>query len=152
MTKMADSIFLDTNVLLRATFSGMEEHVICRDCIEQLQTKSGLWISNQVVREFYRQARKPGVVKEVLSREKLVIEIETLLLRFSLAEEVKVVHEQLMRLLRDSSFDIPGMLIHDANIVATMLAHEIDTLVTRDGDFQRFGNQIRILAPTEILH
>ncbi len=151
MTKMAGNIFVDTNVLLRATFSGMEHHETSRECIKQLQAKSGLWISNQIVCEFYRQARRPGVVRENLYHRRIVRELEVLLLRFSLAVEVQAVHEQLMQLLRDSSLDIPGPLVHDANIVATMLAHEIYTLVTRDGDFQRFDKQITILTPAEIL-
>lgn len=148
---MADKVFLDTNVLLRASFSGMEDHETCRLCIEYLLVNSGLWLSNQVVREFYRQALRPEVVKERLSRARVMHIIRSALLRFSITEENRVVHERLLLLLEDDSVKVTGPLVHDANIVATMLAHEIDTLVSRDGDFQRFRNQIRILAPAGVL-
>lgn len=151
MTTMAADVFLDTNVLLRASFSGMEDHETCRLCLEQLQASSGLWLSNQVVREFYRQARRPEVVKERLSGSKAVGIIRSAVLRFNIAEENQAVHERLLLLLEDDSVNVSGALVHDANIVATMLAHEIDTLVSRDRDFQRFRHRIRILTPAEIL-
>lgn len=151
MTTMGDKVFLDTNVLLRASFSGMEDHVTCRLCVEYLLASSGLWLSNQVVREFYRQARRSEVVKEGLSRMKTVRIIRSALLRFNIAEENQAVHECLLLLLEDDSVNVSGPLIHDANIVATMLAHDIGTLVSRDGDFQRFRNQIRILSPAGVL-
>lgn len=151
MTTMADKVFLDTNVLLRASFSGMEDHETCRLCIERLQANSSLWLSKQVVREFYRQARRPEVVKERLSRARVMRIIRSVLLRFNTVEENQAVHERLLLLLEDDAVDVPGLLVHDANIVATMLAHEIDTLVSRDGDFQRFRNQIRLLTPAGVL-
>ena len=149
MTKRVDRVFLDTNVLLRATFSGMEVHELCRECIERLQVQSDLWISNQVIREFYRQGMRAKVVGRQLAGKQILFELETLLLRFSIAEETNSVHAQLMTILRDASPEIPGLLIHDANIVATMLANHIDTLVTRDSDFQRFRDYVDISSPSE---
>ena len=78
-----------------------------------------------------------------------MLELETLLLRFSIAEENRSVHAQLMTILQNASPEIPGLLVHDANIVATMLVHQIDTLVTRDSDFERFRNYVKISSPSE---
>lgn len=43
------------------------------------------------------------------------------------------------------SFNIGGKQVHDANIVATMLAYDIPCLLTHNTrDFERFGEVIRI--------
>jgi predicted nucleic acid-binding protein len=45
-------------------------------------------------------------------------------------------------------YAVGGKQIHDANIVAVMLTHEIETLVTLNvADFQRYNDKIRILSP-----
>jgi hypothetical protein len=37
--------------------------------------------------------------------------------------------------------------VHDANIVATMLAHGESRLTFNGGDFRRFGTLIQVIAP-----
>ena len=40
---------------------------------------------------------------------------------------------------------------HDANLVATMLAYGIDTLLTFNiDDFKRFGDKIKLVSPTPL--
>lgn len=51
---------------------------------------------------------------------------------------------ELLNLLRE--FPVGGKQIHDANIVATMLVHDIDTLVTQNiEDFKRFSGKIGLI-------
>jgi hypothetical protein len=46
------------------------------------------------------------------------------------------------------AFSFGGKQVHDANIVAAMLAHgEIRLLTFNGGDFRRFERMIEILAP-----
>ena len=62
------------------------------------------------------------------------------------ADDTPAVTAHLCDLLRD--YPTRGKQIHDANIVATMLANNIDTLLTLNvADFQRFEDQITILTP-----
>lgn len=48
-------------------------------------------------------------------------------------------------LLQD--FTIRGIAVHDANIVATMLAYNIDKICTLDNDFHRYRRLITIVSP-----
>jgi predicted nucleic acid-binding protein len=53
----------------------------------------------------------------------------------------------LQLLIRFQQYLTRGKQVHDANIVATMLAHEIDTLLTLNvDDMKRFADKIRIVS------
>lgn len=57
-----------------------------------------------------------------------------------------MVWEQLMALSR--RFVFAGSQVHDANIVATMLAHGLDRLLTfNSADFRRFAGVIELVPP-----
>lgn len=63
--------------------------------------------------------------------------------RFDVADETSTVTEQLVQLL--SYYSIGGRQIHDANIVATMMAYDIANLLTHNTqDFERFGECVAI--------
>ena len=53
--------------------------------------------------------------------------------------------KQLLDLI--ARYGVRGRLVHDANIVATMLTHGIPRLLTFNArDFRRFGDLIEIMA------
>ena len=61
-----------------------------------------------------------------------------------LAEDVKV-SDRLLELL--DRVECAGKQIHDANVVAAMLVHGIDTVVTINvDDFARFGSYVRVVG------
>ena len=60
-------------------------------------------------------------------------------------DETAEVREQLLLLLEAHS--IRAQDVHDANIVATMLAHGIDSLYARDSGFDRYREHITIITP-----
>lgn len=61
-----------------------------------------------------------------------------------MADDTVNVTTQLLLLLRD--YPTGGKQVHDANIVATMLAYNIDTLITQNiDDMQRFSDKIAII-------
>ena len=63
---------------------------------------------------------------------------------FSIAEDGPSVLTELLRLLDRVS--VGGRQIHDANIVATMLAHGINRLLTDNvSDFSRFSSVIEVV-------
>jgi predicted nucleic acid-binding protein len=65
---------------------------------------------------------------------------------FELLEDGPEVGRRLMELCR--LVLIAGRQVHDANIVATMLAHGEDRLLTLNrSDFQRFEPRIEIVEP-----
>jgi hypothetical protein len=60
-----------------------------------------------------------------------------------IAEDGPLVTDELLRLI--AAIPCGGKQVHDANIVATMLAHRIPTLLTHNvPDFQRFTTHITI--------
>jgi predicted nucleic acid-binding protein len=64
--------------------------------------------------------------------------------RFRVAEDGPQVTEKLLELMEQVTFG--GRQIHDANIVATMLAYGVNRLLTHNvGDFTRFSQFITIL-------
>ena len=66
--------------------------------------------------------------------------------QFEVLEDGPQVWRHLVDLSRSASFG--GRQVHDANIVATMLAHGEDRLLTfNDGDFRRFATVIAIVVP-----
>ncbi len=152
---MADKAFVDANVLLRAMFYGMNSHEVCREYIKRLQAEeTELWISHHVIREFCVQATHPETFAKEQAPgphfEKVVEVTEALSERFTVADEDAAVRSQFLKLMRE--FRIQGKSLHDANIVATMLAHGIDTLITRDRRFiRRFDGRVPLdfISPTD---
>lgn len=70
--------------------------------------------------------------------------IEQFLTSFRLIEENAAVVDQLLSLVRH--VPVAGKQIHDANIVATMLAHRVPRLLTHNvADFARFSDRIVIV-------
>ena len=60
-------------------------------------------------------------------------------------DETAVVRDTLLELLQQ--YPTQGKQVHDANIVATMLAYKIDTLLTLNvADLKRFGDKIKIIS------
>ena len=147
---MADKVFVDSNVLLRATFAGMNDHEACQATLDRLiDTDHELWISHQVIREFCVNAtREDTFVKESAPQPNYnwVVDVVDLLpVQFSIADEDANVRREFHGLMRRER--IVGKQLHDANIVATMQVNDIDTLVTRnERHFRRFP-RIRLLSP-----
>ena len=70
-------------------------------------------------------------------------QIETFSNQFHVADDTEAVSTQLVSLI--DSCKIGGKQVHDANIVATMLANEIPCLITHNTkDFKRFDSLITL--------
>lgn len=144
---MAADVFIDTNVLLRAFHSTFPEHEPIRAMIDRLfEEDRELWISRQVIREYLVQVTHPRTFEPPLAIEQVVRQLTALSSLFHIADETQDVTTHLLTLLQ--AYPTRGKQIHDANIVATMRANHIDTLLTlnRD-DFLRFEDQITLLTP-----
>ena len=146
METMADKAFVDTNILLRALLTEMRQHRDADALLKQLlREDTELWISGQVIREFIVQATHPKTLQIPLTIDTVLSEMNRILPIFSVADETAAVRENLFELL--STYPTSGKQIHDANIVATMLAYRVETLVTLNlADFRRFGDRIRLIS------
>lgn len=105
-----------------------------------------MWISRQVIREYLVQITHPKTFVSPLSIGEIKRQVEAIQSLFHVADESAEVTAQLMSILE--AYPTRGKQIHDANIVATMLAMGIDTLLTFNrGDFKRFDDRITIVTP-----
>lgn len=83
-----------------------------------------------------------------LTRDQVLDDIDRLAAGFQVLEDGPLVTETLVALCREAP--VAGRRIHDANIVATMLAHGVRQLVTFNvADFRRFGDRIDMLGGAE---
>lgn len=144
-TPAADRTVLDTNVLLAATDESRIEHA---DAVAALNDwpASGLvlYTSGQILREYLVVVTRPVAVNGLgLAMADALDNVRALRSHLRLlGEEIKVA-EKLLQML--DAVECTGKQVHDANVVATMLVHGVDTLVTSNvSDFARFGRYIHV--------
>ena len=139
-------VFVDTNVLVYADQARSSFHRPARAALRRLEQEGAeLWLSRQVLREYLVVVTRPGPSGEApLSRDAAAEAVEAFARVYRVAEDGPLAMEALLRLMREIAVD--GRQVHDANIVATMLAHGIERLLTfNTGDFQRYRGRIAVL-------
>jgi predicted nucleic acid-binding protein len=105
-----------------------------------------LLLSRQVLREYVASMTRQQPWGKALSLREALADCAVFLQRFVMLEDGPPVWEQLLILARRYSFG--GRQVHDANIVATMLAHGERRLLTFNiADFQRFAGLIEVVVP-----
>lgn len=149
MVMMAAKAFVDTNILLRAFHDTFPEHVSVRALFDQLLDEDyELWISRQVIREYLVQATHPRTFAQLLSIDDVLEHLEAIMKICHTADDSEDVTMHLFSLLK--TYPTLGKQIHDANVVATMLAYQIDALITLNlDDFKRFEDRITLLTVPE---
>lgn len=141
------SIFIDTNILVYANSLESPFHHVAVQSLKQIDANfETIWISRQVLREFISV-----LSKEVSFPIEMIVERVRYFERIlSVAEENEMVTRELLTIL--ISEKTKGKHIHDANIVATMLAYSIPNLLTKNKkDFERFSSAITVLTMEEVL-
>jgi predicted nucleic acid-binding protein len=144
MATMDDNpLFIDTNILVYANVIETPFHEQALAAINTAhQAGRTIWISRQVIREYLVTLTRPQVF-ENLPRATVLEQVDQFIERFQVVDDTATVSKQLVKLMSD--FKIGGKQIHDANIVATMLAYDIPCLLTHNvKDFRRFGEVVRI--------
>jgi len=145
MVTMAANAMVDTNVLLRALHRTLPLHIECRHLITQIHTDGyTTWVNRQIIREYLVHVTRPGgMFVEPLTGAQAERQVHLIERMFVVADETKSVTDHLVELIRD--YPTGGKQIHDANIVATMFAYDIDTLLTlNEADFKRFAGKITL--------
>lgn len=141
----AERIFVDTNVIIRATINPAPLHQQARDKLDQLWEQGAeLYISQQVIREYLVNTTRPQTYSPALPIKGVLQQVQRLQESFIVLHEIPSVLETLLRLA--GTVQMGGKQIHDANIAATMLAHGIPTLLTHNvSDFARFSTYITVV-------
>ena len=140
----AEPLFIDTNILIYANVASAPFHQQAFDALKRVQqSERPLWISRQVLREFMAARTRPQTFAKPSTPQVVIERARYLEEQFQVADDMATVTEQLIKLLGEFKFG--GKQVHDANIVATMLAYDIPCLLTYNiTDFKRFEKIIRI--------
>ena len=145
MKKIAERVFLDTNILLAATDEGRPEHGGALAAFHEWPAAGvTLYTSGQVLREYLSVATRPLERNGLgLTRADALSNAHGLRARLRVLDESVKVADQLLTLIDE--IDCTGKQVHDANIVSTMLVHGLSTLVTLNGsDFTRFRAHVKL--------
>lgn len=99
-----------------------------------------------MIREYLVQVTHPNTFTPSLAIDQVIRQLAQIEALFRIADDTRDVTAHLLALLQ--TVPTRGKQIHDANIVATMLAYDINTLLTLNyDDFRRFEDRITIVAP-----
>lgn len=143
--EQSTALFVDTCVLVYANVAEAPLHQAALSAGLHQAHDNGrtLWISRQVLREFAAVRSRPQTFTRSSDPALIVERLATFEKEFEVADDTAVVTGQLRRLMGEVA--LGGKQVHDANIVATMLANGIPTLLTHNvSDFTRFGTLIRV--------
>lgn len=143
--KAVDRVVLDTNVLLTASDTGRSGYSRARVILDAWPTQGiALYTSGQILREYLAVATRSAEHNGLgLPQHGAVANVRALSGRMRFLAEDQRVHARLVSLLDQTS--CTGKQIHDANVVATMLVHGIETVVTSNtDDFARFESLVTV--------
>lgn len=102
-----------------------------------------MWVSPQVLREYLAAVTRPQATAPALPVATAIADVRRFRAAFQIAEERPGVLDRLLQIL--TAHRATGRQVHDANIVATMLDHDVQRLLTFNvADFQRFTPLISI--------
>jgi predicted nucleic acid-binding protein len=144
-------ILLDTNILLRIAHSTDREHGMVRSAVDALADRGyrACFFSQNLV-EFWNVCTRPsaqnGLGLSVIETDRRAELIESEM--FFLQDDERV-HSEWRRLVVD--YSVSGVQVHDARLVAAMLAHGVRELLTLNArDFKRY-REISALHPRDVV-
>ncbi len=143
-------MFLDTNLFIPARFDAAPAHALARAALNRIErTGEGLCISRQVMREYLAVATRPQAWSTPLPMSRALADLSWMEETYEVLEDGPHVMDMLTRLCRD--IPVGGKQIHDANIIATMLAHGERRLLTFNlRDFYRFARHVETVDPADM--
>jgi predicted nucleic acid-binding protein len=138
--------FVDTNILVYSTAQDAPFRDRARAALARLGADGRLAVSRQILREYIAVMTRQQLWGKALTLAEATADATTFARRFAVLEDGPTVWDQFIELSRRYSFG--GRQVHDANIVATMLACGESRLLTfNEADFRRFGSLIEVITP-----
>lgn len=132
-------VVVDTNVLLYAANSDAREHKKCRAQLLKLCKGNSIWfLSWGIVYEFLRVATHPRVLSKPLTGAQAWAFISSLLNQNARLLVPTERHAEILAELVNQIPELKGNLLFDARTSALMKEHGVQTIYTRDMDFNLF--------------
>ena len=143
-------MFIDTNVFVNSRIPNAPGHEVARRRLTRArQTDEPLRISRQILREYLSVVTRPQTWSAAITRGEALEDVNKLTASFEILEDGPFVTATLIALCRE--VPVGGSQIHDANIVATMLAHGERRLLTLNAsDFRRYGDRIVLVGDAAV--
>jgi predicted nucleic acid-binding protein len=134
------ALLIDTNILIYHTFEDFDKnkhHDTCRLLDYLSKNKFKIFVSTQVLREFFAISTNGNIFEKPLSTEEAVLKLEEFQKNFRVIHEDDSSIEHLKQILK--KYKISKQDVHDANIAATMITHDIKQIATfNQKDFKTF--------------
>ena len=138
--------FIDTNLLVHATVPLSPDHRRAEAALARARNDGLTAISRQIIREYVAVMSRPQVWGRPIPMIETLEVAEAFLRSFRVLEDGPIVWTHLSMLCRTRQ--LGGKQVHDADIVATMLAHGETRLLTSNGaHVRRFSDVIEVVAP-----
>jgi predicted nucleic acid-binding protein len=144
----AERCVIDTNVLIYSTVAECPWHCEAREWLATLQIQGWeLCVTTQILREYLVILTRGTVFEVQFTTEQALQEVEAILPTITVLDESELAAVKLRDLVR--RYNIRGRSIHDANVVAVMITHGLERLVTYNpDDFQRYREITLETRPT----
>ena len=143
---------VDTNVLFRFSRHDDLRYQIVQDTVHKLEAEAHqLRTTSQNFAEFWNVATRPanqnGFGHTIFETEQLLLGLEKF---FRLLPDSPDVYPEWKRLV--VKYDVSGVQVHDARLVAAMIAHNVKHILTFNvTDFQRYTNEgIEVVNPAAV--
>lgn len=128
---ISDPLFLDTSLIVAATVEAHPAHKAASTFVDARGAEGRpTAISPQVCREFLVVLTRQPVSGRVFTLAESIAALEVWLTGCQVLDETVNVLDECLRLVQQ--FNVHGKQVHDCNIVATMLAHGVRHLATRN--------------------
>lgn len=141
---------LDTNVLVSSTASRRKLHEVAQNVVQWPILGKHACVSGQILREYLVVATRPSESNGLgLTPAEAVANVSAFRSLMPCLEENEEVQERLAELVL--THECRGVVIHDANVVATALAHGVPAIVTENWeDFRRFDQLVEVVPLASI--
>ncbi len=138
-------MFTDTNVLVYALAPSAPAHGRARALLDEAAlSRERRTISRQVLREYLATVTRPQAWSPPVPLHEALDDIARFSDEFEVLEDGSHVTDTLLDLCRE--VPVAGKQVHDANIVATMLAAGERRLLTFNrGDFRRYSDRLELV-------
>lgn len=136
---------LDTNVLVSSTASQRKLHGQAQRVVQWPRLGRQTCVSGQILREYLVVATRPPESNGLgLAPVHAAANVSAFRSVMRCLDENDEAQDRLVELVRTR--ECRGVVIHDANIVATALAHGVPAIVTENwADFRRFDHLIEVI-------
>ena len=142
---IANRLFIDTNILVYATDPRSPYHAASMAALTRTWRSGYTWvISTQILREYLAVTTRLRLGDSDVPLDAILENVRLFRRALEVVEDKSIVLDHLLELL--ATIPTAGRQIYDANIVATMQAHGIRSLLTHNtADFNRFSHLIDLL-------